>query len=75
MPFSGLPTSLCAVLTERGYSAPTPVQAAVLPFALGGHDVAGQAPTGSGKIPKILIAHMIGRCQSVLGEHDTGEIQ
>lgn len=44
-----LTPALQAALAELGWAAPTPVQAAVLPFALGGHDVAGQAPTGSGK--------------------------
>ncbi len=41
--------ALQTAIAELGWAAPTPVQAAVLPFALGGHDVAGQAPTGSGK--------------------------
>ena len=49
MPFSGLPTSLCAVLTERGYSAPTPVQAAVLEAEARGRDLIVSARTGSGK--------------------------
>ncbi|MFD1469126.1 DEAD/DEAH box helicase [Hymenobacter caeli] len=41
--------ALQTAVAELGWAAPTPVQAAVLPYALGGHDVAGQAPTGSGK--------------------------
>ena len=44
-----LPAPLLQGLTELGYSQPTPVQALVLPPALAGQDVAGQAPTGSGK--------------------------
>jgi len=44
-----LTPALQTAIAELGWAAPTPVQVAVLPFALGGHDVAGQAPTGSGK--------------------------
>ncbi|MCA9999614.1 MAG: DEAD/DEAH box helicase, partial [Anaerolineales bacterium] len=34
---------------ERGYAAPTPIQAEVIPMLLSGHDVIGQAQTGTGK--------------------------
>jgi len=44
-----LPPHLLQALTELNYAHPTPVQALVLPPALAGQDVAGQAPTGSGK--------------------------
>ncbi|HEX3222543.1 MAG TPA: DEAD/DEAH box helicase [Nocardioides sp.] len=47
--FSTLPTELVAALAEQGITEPTPVQAAVLPDALAGHDVLGRARTGSGK--------------------------
>ena len=36
-------------LAARGIDAPFPIQAATLPDALAGRDVAGKAPTGSGK--------------------------
>ena len=36
-------------LAERGIEAPFPVQAAVIPDALAGHDVLMKSPTGSGK--------------------------
>ena len=36
-------------LDEVGYSDPTPIQALVLPVALSGRDLIGQARTGSGK--------------------------
>ena len=32
-----------------GYESPTPVQAATIPALLAGHDVLGQAQTGTGK--------------------------
>jgi ATP-dependent RNA helicase RhlE len=36
-------------LEQRGYAATTPVQSAVLPYALAGRDVIGCAATGTGK--------------------------
>jgi superfamily II DNA/RNA helicase len=47
--FTELPSELVAALAEQGIVEPTPVQAAVLPDALAGHDVLGRARTGSGK--------------------------
>ena len=48
MPFSSLPPLLSEALSARGYSAPTPVQAAVLE-AEPGRDLIVSAQTGSGK--------------------------
>ena len=45
----GVPAPLCATLARRGIAEPFPIQAATLPDALAGRDVAGKAPTGSGK--------------------------
>ncbi len=45
----GLAPALLAGLAELNFTQPTPVQALVLPAVLDGQDVAGQAPTGSGK--------------------------
>jgi len=45
----GLAPSLLQALEELNFTAPTPVQEQVIPMALAGQDVAGQAPTGSGK--------------------------
>lgn len=42
------PESLRAV-DELGYVSPTPVQEQTIPALLAGHDVIGQAPTGTGK--------------------------
>ena len=44
-----------ATLEEIGYQAPTPIQAAVIPEALNGADVIGQAQTGTGKTAAFLI--------------------
>jgi len=45
----GLAPTLLQALDELQFTTPTPVQEQVLPLALDGQDVAGQAPTGSGK--------------------------
>ncbi|QAY77339.1 DEAD/DEAH box helicase [Sphingosinicella sp. BN140058] len=49
MPFSQLPPLLAEALSARGYSAPTPVQAAVLESDADGRDLIVSAQTGSGK--------------------------
>ena len=49
MPFSQLPSLLGDALSERGYAAPTPVQAAVLEAHAHGRDLVVSAQTGSGK--------------------------
>jgi superfamily II DNA/RNA helicase/cold shock CspA family protein len=45
----GVPADLAACLRSARIREPTPIQAAVIPDALGGRDVIGRAPTGSGK--------------------------
>jgi superfamily II DNA/RNA helicase len=45
----GLPDSLVRALDRSGIAAPFPVQAATIPDALAGRDIAAGAPTGSGK--------------------------
>ncbi len=40
---------LVQAVTERGYAAPTPIQAAVIPALIAGRDIIGQAQTGTGK--------------------------
>ena len=44
-----LPAAMLANLQQLGYVGMTPIQAASLPLALAGHDLIGQARTGSGK--------------------------
>jgi ATP-dependent RNA helicase RhlB len=43
-------------LVEADFTHCTPIQAEALPIALAGHDVAGQAQTGTGKTAAFLIA-------------------
>ncbi|HEX6586728.1 MAG TPA: DEAD/DEAH box helicase [Solirubrobacterales bacterium] len=45
----GLSEGLLQTLDELGYAEPTPIQAQAIPELLAGHDVIGQAQTGSGK--------------------------
>lgn len=45
----GLAAPLLRAVAERGYAAPTPIQAAAIAPALAGRDVIGCAQTGSGK--------------------------
>ncbi len=44
-----LSAPLLTTLVELGYEAPSPIQAATIPLLLAGHDVLGQAQTGTGK--------------------------
>lgn len=45
----GLSSALARAAQERGWHAPTPIQAAALPAILQGRDVQAHAPTGAGK--------------------------
>ncbi len=45
----GLSGPTLKALKKVGYVAPSPIQAALIPEALDGHDVIGQAKTGTGK--------------------------
>ena len=45
----GLPASLLAAVVTAGFESPTPIQARAIPPLLAGHDVVGQAQTGTGK--------------------------
>jgi superfamily II DNA/RNA helicase len=45
----GVSEPVCAVLEGKGFTAPFPVQAMVIPEALEGRDLTVRAPTGSGK--------------------------
>ena len=44
-----LRAELVQAVTDEGYTEPTPIQCAVIPVLLSGHDVIGQAQTGTGK--------------------------
>ena len=45
----GLRTEILEELTSLGYEEPTPIQAAAIPVLIEGHDMLGQAATGTGK--------------------------
>lgn len=53
-----LPPALLAGTVAAGFAHCTPIQAATLPLALAGQDVAGQAQTGTGKTAAFLLALM-----------------
>ena len=51
----GLSEPLMSTLADIGYEVPSPVQAGVIPVALTGRDVLGQARTGTGKTASFAI--------------------
>ncbi|MGV3606094.1 MAG: DEAD/DEAH box helicase [Planctomycetaceae bacterium] len=51
----GLSKSMLAALNAAGYEYPTPIQAGVIPRAVAGVDVIGQARTGTGKTATFVI--------------------
>jgi ATP-dependent RNA helicase DeaD len=62
----GLSDAMLASLDRAGYLEPTPVQAGIIPHALKGVDVLGQARTGTGKtaafaIPIIELIKQVGK--------------
>ncbi len=51
----GLSDTTLASLAKAGYETPSPVQAGVIPWALDGFDVLGQAQTGTGKTASFVL--------------------
>ena len=66
MAFDTLPAPLAGALAERGYQAPTPVQAAVIEPEAAGRDLIVSARTGSGK----TVAFGMAMAAELLGEDD-----
>ncbi|KKI18518.1 DEAD/DEAH box helicase [Sphingomonas sp. Ag1] len=66
MTFDTLPAPLAGALAERGYQAPTPVQAAVIEPEAAGRDLIVSARTGSGK----TVAFGMAMASELLGEDD-----
>lgn len=64
MPFSTLPTAIAQALAERGYAAPTPVQAEVVKAEAVGRDMLVSAQTGSGK----TVAYGMALASDLLGD-------
>jgi ATP-dependent RNA helicase RhlE len=50
-----LAAELLQAVAERGFETTTPIQSAVIPLALEGHDVIGCAATGTGKTAAFLL--------------------
>src|SRR5713101_4600587 len=55
-----LSPTILAALRRASYLEPTPIQAALIPEALRGHDVIGQAQTGTGKTAAFLLPFLNG---------------
>lgn len=63
----GLPTAIVDALTRMNICAPTPVQAATIPFAMQGRDLLASAQTGTGKTIAYTIPLLIKLSQSSQG--------
>ncbi len=73
--FDSLPLSdsVRAGIRDAGFEFCTPIQASTLPIALKGHDVAGQAQTGTGKTAAFLVAAYERLLKSA--PNDSGEVR
>jgi ATP-dependent RNA helicase DeaD len=58
--YLSLSPAILAALDRAEYHRPTPIQAALIPEALAGRDVIGQAQTGTGKTAAFLLPFMNG---------------
>jgi ATP-dependent RNA helicase RhlB len=65
-----LPPELLAGIESAGFEYCTPIQAATLPRALEGRDVAGQAQTGTGKTAAFLLATLNRLLTSTTDDYD-----
>lgn len=45
----GLKKEILQSIKDAGFTVPSPIQAAAIPFVLAGRDIVGQAHTGTGK--------------------------
>jgi superfamily II DNA/RNA helicase len=62
----GIAEPICAALAAAGITNAFPIQALTLPIAVGGHDVIGQARTGTGK----TLAFAVPILQQLIGDAD-----
>ncbi|GAI88962.1 unnamed protein product, partial [marine sediment metagenome] len=51
----GLQAQLVQTVSNLGYITPTPIQSEIIPLMLEGHDVIGQAQTGTGKTAAFVL--------------------
>ena len=74
IPFSslGLNDALLESLEDAGFVHCTPIQAATLPLAIQGQDVAGQAQTGTGKTAAFLLAALHHLMETPVPEGEVG---
>ncbi|HRF44110.1 MAG TPA: DEAD/DEAH box helicase [Candidatus Competibacteraceae bacterium] len=74
VPFSSLSLtdSLLESLEDAGFVYCTPIQAATLPLALKGQDIAGQAQTGTGKTAAYVLAALHHLMETPVAENATG---
>ncbi|WLD57273.1 DEAD/DEAH box helicase [Salinispirillum sp. LH 10-3-1] len=68
-----LPEALQQALADLGYTHSTPIQAAVLPYAMRGRDCIGKAQTGTGKTAAFLLSIMSDLIYCPLKEQFQGE--
>ncbi|QRZ62551.1 DEAD/DEAH box helicase [Rothia sp. ZJ932] len=64
----GVREDIAAALAAKGITQPFPIQALTLPVALEGHDIIGQAKTGTGK----TLGFGLPAIQRVVGREDAG---
>jgi ATP-dependent RNA helicase DeaD len=64
-----LAPELCGALSGLGYEEPTPIQRAAIPPLLAGHDLVGQAATGTGKTAAFALPVL----QRIFGEGERTE--
>lgn len=64
----GLNSNIVEALADQGIEQPFPIQSMTLPIALDGHDIIGQAKTGTGK----TLGFGLPVLQHVVGPDDTG---
>jgi ATP-dependent RNA helicase DeaD len=51
----GLQAELLQAVSDLGFVTPTPIQSKIIPLMLNGHDVIGQAQTGTGKTAAFML--------------------
>ncbi|MFC6705566.1 DEAD/DEAH box helicase [Flexivirga alba] len=64
----GVHPDIVAALSEAGITTPFPIQAMTLPVAMSGHDIIGQAKTGTGK----TLGFAVPMLQQTIGPNDDG---
>ncbi|MEI6701283.1 MAG: DEAD/DEAH box helicase, partial [Actinomycetota bacterium] len=70
----GLRPELLKELSALGYEEPTPIQAAAIPVLISGHDLLGQAATGTGKTAAFALPILQGLASGDRGREPTALI-